>query len=524
MSDFYQQMPYTEQQIRGLAINFLRFHYKLRPRYGGSGTRVVDKPHYYQGVLIDARLAYRKPDRTYFTATVEATSVDRQEEILYQTNYWRMGWHALVLTLFIAALLIWAGLPPLSGFLGGGAQEGRFNLWRLFGSPAVYAVLVLLFLAIGATVAALLRRLRTYRYIYAVDQFKHFFADAQWVAYDVAIFQPDTWRTRRKFRELERQCVKYGFGMLAVEDNKVVKNVISPSQVDQFRGHRIRLPSWLARAEESKPADPDTLPPEVTDPLALETPDIVLLPPKPGRPKFYEEPRRRGTLLRARTRRIYRKLFPSALRSRPGYYKLGWWIFILGIPSLLMLGYGLYRQASYTPLATAGGKYAAPDLDDLESESNPAPAYEPEVGEYHRTIDPDPEESADRNIPEESLVTADRIEDLVSLRRYRLTADGEAILDYDCMPLSQLEQSVFVLLFGRYTSFEAAREWALELNRLYGSAVTVAVGECVETDGTGYFLYIDTPTTDEGEANYLARTFIRDTGLDVEIVEINGRE
>ncbi|PPK88336.1 hypothetical protein CLV84_1302 [Neolewinella xylanilytica] len=521
MYDFYQPMPYTEQQIRGLAINFLRFHYKLRPRYGGSGTRVVDKPHYYQGVLIDARLAYRKPDRTYFTATVEATSVDRQHEILYQANYWRIGWHTLVLTLFVAALLVWAGLPPLSGLLGAGAPEPRFNLWRAFGSPGVYGFLLLALLAIAATIFAFLRRLRTYRYIYAVDQFKHFFADAQWVAYDVEIFQPDNWRSRRKYRELERQCVKYGFGLLAVEADKVVKNVISPSQVDQFRGHRIRLPRWLARAEETQPADPGTLPPEVVDPLALESPEVVVLPPRPGRPKFYEEPRRRGALWRARARRVYRKLFPSALRSRPGYYKLGWWVLILGLPSLVLLGYGLYRQAAYSPLATAGGKFAAPDLAPLESENDPVPFIDPEVGEYHRTIEPDPGEAAERNVPEEALVAPERIEDLMSLRRYRLSADGQEILDYDCLPLYQLEESVFILLFGRYASFASAREWALELNRLYGSPVTVAAGDCVEADGSGYLLYIDTPTSDEGAANYLARTFIRETGLDVEIIEIN---
>ncbi len=513
-------MPYTEQQIRGLAINFLRFHYKLRPRYGGSGTRVVDKPHYYQGVLIDARLAYRKPDRTYFTATVEATSVDRREEILYQVNYWRLIIHTLVLTLFSAALLVWAGLPPLADFLGGGAQGQRYNLWQVFGTPRVYFILVLSFLALFATIAALLRRMRTYRYIYAVDQFKHFFADAQWVAYDVEIFQPDTWRTRRKYRELKRQCVQFGFGMLAIEGDKVVRNVISPSQVDQFRGHRIRLPSWLARVEDKQPEETNALPPEVQDPLALESPEVVLLPPKPGRPKFYEEPRRRGTLVRARTRRIYRKLFPSSLRSRPGYYKLGWWIFILGIPSLLFLSWGLYRQAIYTPLAEAGGRYAQPDLDNLESDVNPAPALEPELGEYHRTIDPDAAEEADVNIPEEALVTTEKIEDLGRLRRYRLSPDGEAILDYECVPLFQLGEPVFILLFGRYASFEAAREWALELNRLYGSPVTVAAGDCVEALGEGYLLYIGTATANEGEANYLARTFIRDSGFEVEIVEI----
>ena len=326
-------MPYTEQQIRGLAINFLRFHYKLRPRYGGSGTRIVDKPHYYQGVLIDARLAYQRPDRTYFTATVEATSLDRQEEILYTTNYYRLGIHAFVLSLLLSAAFVWWGGAPIA--IG---EVPGWNLWAVFGTPQVYAVIALCFASLFLIITGLLRRLRTYRYIYAVDQFKHFYADAQWVAYDVAIFAPDTYYLRRRYRELERQCVKYGFGMLAVEDDKVVRNVMSPSRIDQFGGHRIRLPRWLARAEKKAPPPPPPALPgetELLDPLALSPPAPEPLPPAPGRPAFYREPGKRGVLLRARVRRTVRRWFPGELRRRPGYYKLGWWVFLVGVPALL---------------------------------------------------------------------------------------------------------------------------------------------------------------------------------------------
>ena len=510
MSDFYHPMPYTEQQIRGLAINFLRFHYKLRPRFGGSGTRVVDKPHYYQGVLIDARLAYQKPDRSYFTATVEATSVDRSEEILYQVNYWRMGLHVIVLTLAVIALILWAGLPPFNLLP---------NLWERVGSPAVYGFLTLLVAGVAAGILALLRRMRTYRYIYAVDQFKHFFADAQWVAYDSEIFAADTWRTRRKYRELKRQCVRYGFGMLAVEADNVVQNVISPSQVDQFRGHRIRLPGWLARAKARPETAVPALPAEPLDPLAVDRPEVILLPPTPGRPRFFQEPRRRGRLLRARVRRWYRGIFPSSLRRRPGYYKVGWWVFLVGVPALLLTGWGMYRQASYTPLAREDGRYAQPDLDMLENAADPAPPLDPETGEYQRPAGGAVEDDAPVELPED-LVARERIEDLALLKRYRLSADGQATADYECVPLAELGEPVFVLLFGEYPAFETARSWALELNRLYASPVTVAAGDCIRPGEPNYWLYIDAATPDEGRANYLARTFIRASQLDVELVEI----
>ncbi|WP_420461276.1 hypothetical protein [Neolewinella sp.] len=504
-------MPYTEQQIRGLAINFLRFHYKLRPRHpAAAGTRIVDKPHYYQGVLIDARLAYRRPDGSYFTATVEATSLDRQDEILYQTNYWRIGAHTLVWTIVLATVISWAG-----------TQVQAINLFRRFGTPNAYLVLVLLLVVLYMMVGATLRGLKRYRYIYAVDQFKHFYADAQWVAYDVEIFAADTRHTRRHYRELERQCVKYGFGLLAVEQDKVVRKVMSPSQVDQFGGHRIRLPRWLARAEVAAP-QVAVLPLEAIDPLTVEEPVRAVVSASPGRPPALRQLGKRGVLLRARIRRFYRGLFPSGLRRRPGYYKLGGWVFILGIPAVLLLGWGVYRQAAYSPVALEGRKGAEPDLTILEPTGEPAPPLAVEEGEYQRpVVDSLPEKALPVSPPEEQLIAPAPIENLDSLRRYRLDADGAERLDYDCLPLYTLGEPVYILLFGRYASFATARQWALELNRLYQSPVTVAAGSCVESPtSTDYLLYIDGPTREEGDANLLARTFLRRSGLEVEIVEI----
>ncbi len=506
-------MPYTEQQIRGLAINFLRFHYKLRPRHpAAAGTRIVDKPHYYQGVLIDARLAYRRPDGSYFTATVEATSQDRQDEILYQTNYWRITAHTLVWTLLLTTALIWAG-----------TQVQSLNLFRLFGTPNAYLVLMLLFVTLFTVVGAMLRGLKRYRYIYAVDQFKHFYADAQWVAYDVKIFAADTRRTRRRYEELERQCVKYGFGLLAVEEEKVVRNVMSPSQVDQFGGHRIRLPRWLARAEVAAPqvAVP---PPEAIDPLAVEKPVRAVVPASPGRPPALRQLGKRGVLLRARIRRFYRGLFPSGLRRRPGYYKLGGWVFTLGVPAVLLLGWGVYRQAAYSPIALEGRRGAEPDLAILEPAGEAAPPLAVEEGEYQRPeVDTLSEEASPVSPPEEPLIAPVPIENSDSLKRYRLDVDGAERLDYDCLPLYTLGEPVYILLFGRYASFATARQWALELNRLYQSPVTVAAGSCVESStSTDYLLYIDGPTREEGDANLLARTFVRRSGLEVEILEVQG--
>ena len=475
-------MPYTEQQIRGLALNFLRFHYKLRPRLGGSATRIVDRPHYYEGVLIDARLAFQQPDSKWFTATVEATSIDRTDEVFYQINYWRVAIHAGVLALAATAVLLW--VPGT-------------DLWRRFGNPEAGLLLLGFFGSVFALCLALLSQWRGYRYLYAVDQFKRFYADAQWVAYDVKIFAADNRRSRSRYAELERQCIKYGFGMLAVGADSVVRNVMSPSQVDQFAGQRLKLPEWMARARVQRM------------PVARQV--------RVGR-----RAQRWAVRWRVKLRRAYRSLFPGARRRRPGYYKLGAWVWILGVPALLLVVAGTYRQASYSPVAREGRRGAGPDLSVLESTTDPAPPLDIEEGEYVPLRDsvevlPPPGVAP----PEAPLVAVEKIEDLSALRRYRIGVDGGVTVDYDCVPLDQLQGPVFILLFGRYGSFGAAREWAEELNRLYRSTVTVAVGACVARgEGkTDYLVYLDGPLTDEGDVNLRLRALLRE-GLAVEILEI----
>jgi len=229
---------YTEQNIRGLAINFLRQHYKLRPRSGTSGTRVVHRPHFYEGVTIDARLAYQKPDLSWFTATVEASSFDSAHEVLYRVNWFRIGAHAMLFTLLV-----------LSGYMARTQVQGE-SLWAQYGRPEIYFYLLGLFVVIWGASAALLSQLKYYRYIYAIAQFIRFHADAQWVAYDKKIFEDVPGRYQR---ELERQCLRFGFGLMEIQENNKVRWVIEPSHIDQFEGSRSRLPVWLAAAGKAPP-------------------------------------------------------------------------------------------------------------------------------------------------------------------------------------------------------------------------------------------------------------------------------
>ncbi len=85
---------------------------------------------------------------------------------------------------------------------------------------------------------ALFHSLARYRYIYAIEQFKQFHADEQWVAFAVNTFsgtdldRRETRRGRHYLRELKKQCIRYGIGLLEVEDRQTARIIYSPSRAD----------------------------------------------------------------------------------------------------------------------------------------------------------------------------------------------------------------------------------------------------------------------------------------------------
>jgi len=525
-------MSYTEQNIRGLAINFLRQHYKHRPRSGTSGTRVVSKVHYYLGVTIDARLAYQKPDLSWFTATVEATSLDRAHELLYRVNYFRIVAHAVLVTLgFLAAFL---ALTQVQGE----------SVWQWFGRPRVYFFLLLTTLVTFAVSAIILSRFKYYRYIYAIAQFIRFHADAQWVAFDKEIFENVP---RRYYEELERQCVRFGFGLMEIGAGNNVRWVIEPSHFDQFGGSRRQLPLWVAAVQAPPlmrrlqrslplrktpaPASAPSVPTDgVTDPLDVGNylPNTVreadyaaaVVPPKKGRLPWYRQPVRFTKGLRWKFRHAYRSLYPEEIRIRPGYYELPAWVVAMAFALLLVLAYLFYQQSRWEPVARPGDRDAATELPPLEPAASPDRSdARPELlpGEYDHTL------SASDVVPgtdvrvDPSPIVESPIE-TGNIQVYRITESGEATVDYDCLPLYQLTGTYYLLEEGRYPEYSIAIERAQYLNGRYGLITTVALNNCVEIGRAGYLIYLGDILATEADANFQLRQLLADFGLETEVL------
>ncbi len=532
-------MIYTEQNIRGLAINFLRQHYKHRPRSGTSGTRVVSKVHYYQGVTIDARLAYQKPDLSWFTATVEATSLDRAHEVLYRVNYFRIAMHAMVFTLAVLAF-----------FLALTQVQGE-SVWQWFGRPKVYLFLLTTTLVTFGLTAIILSRIKYYRYIYAIAQGIRVQADAQWVAFDKQIFENVP---RRYYEELERQCIRFGFGLMEVGEENKVRWVIEPSHIDQFAGSRSRLPVWVAavqtpplmrRLQQSLPLKKAPAPVPIaigtppvptdglTDPLDVGNylPSAVVreadyaaavVPAKRGRTPWYKQPVRFTKSLRWKARNAYRSLYPDEIRTRPGYYELPGWLVATIFVLLLLLSYLFYEQSRWEAVARPGDKDAVTELPPLEPAVSPERSdASPELlpGEYdHRLSSNDVIPEREIRVDPPSIVEARVETDVIQV--YRITEDGEARIDYDCLPLYQLTGTFYLLEEGRYPEYSIALERAEYLNGRYGIATTVALNNCVEVGRSGYMIYLGDILENEADANFRLRQLLRDFGLETEVLVV----
>ena len=575
---------FTEQQIRGFALAFLRTHYRLRERDEGTGTRVVSRPHFYNRTKIDARFSYVKKDKTLFVATVEATSADRAAEIVYRFNRFKAFARALTVALGIMAIILWTatlfrvnyatyeletGFVTASEYLAG-TQVRRFNWVEWFGWPRLTGLLTSALVFFTAVNYWLLSRMRRFRYIYAIEQFKRFHADDQWIAYDARIFAAKRKKAIKRrmhfYEELRRQCVEYGFGLLSVEADGSVVCEFTPSRIDQFAGQRSSFTNWiqsfdtpgvlrrlpgLAPGKTETPALPagpiaptlaaaEDVDPKLVDPLSTPVaylprpagPSAVLALPraKPGRPKWYQQRRRWSKIARFRVRRAVRALAPAETRRQPGYYTLAPWVPIVGGLAFLGCAACLYQQSRYTPIVEVGNPEAVPEELAYEPARGPEDSdADPfvELGEY----DPESESVLEEGFapdhyltpndaPNDLVQSADQEAEVSDVAIYQRTADGQIQLVYDCLPLALLDTVFYVLREDVYPTFAAAQFRADELYRLTGRPVNAARNVCIDVAAPGYLVYFGEPLTDEPLINLHVRQLMRDYDLEIDVLRV----
>jgi hypothetical protein len=319
----------------------------------------------------------------------------------------------------------------------------------------------------------LFRRLPRYRYIYAIEQFKQYRANDQWVAYSYDVFSV---RDEKRRLELVRQCTRYGFGLLEITAQRKAKLVLAPSRAEYFVPKQratqfLSLGDWQDRMAEM-----------VSGPW--------------GRLK---------QAIRERLRPWQSEYF----RWFPRTYPNQWALALMGSLATLFLLRIEYQQRPYV--------YANEWLRKFELAQIP----EREEGEsvYYKVDSPVPGFTSDSSELDPSLWTQEeQFSDIVQgwgstptqdLRPVRMVSVGpgeDAALYYDCARIRAIRRSFYVLYDTIMPSLSTARQRIASWNQ-EGFAATAVWPPCLGGPDEGFLIYVDDILPDTTTARILRDSF-----------------
>ncbi|MEL6636210.1 MAG: hypothetical protein AAFR05_05650, partial [Bacteroidota bacterium] len=459
-------MPLTEDKIKSAGLRFLKAHYKFRPRVGPTTSQLDLQGA--GGIIADGQLQFVTEENQLFIATFEATSEYLYEEVKFRPELRVLFWDSLA-----------------AGFITAAATYAYGLIWDQFTIRQV---------GIGTTLSVLLaagfvgfwiyrftvRNWSRYRYIYAIEQFKRYHADEQWIAIADSIF-PNS--EDPYFDELRRQCVRNGVGLLLVERDESVQLLISPARREVFSNKRrlmrlvqqeyLRGRSWGRRLSDRGRNLLDQIFGRVRNNDSLQR----------FRRSFYKQ-----MLLCSAALGLILTIFIRQLKDRP-----------LAYVNERVYGPTLRQEVSEGPLETLDvlvdsaalieeGRYQEPYLEVAQE---PVPIREVDEVWIMRTVG--------EAIPAQTAAPG-----------------GEII--YDCERLRNFEGALFLVKYEQLTPLAAARKRVADLAER-GLTANILWRACFEGGADDYLLYFDLFFPDREEAaTELQRTksLLQTMGLPIE--------
>lgn len=241
---YYRNLPeggginISEDTIKRITLPFLKSYYKFRPELMvndlemGTYVRSEFDIKTKEGIIVDGYISYQKNDGSNFIATFEASSKDKQEEVFYKMQNSLLFWDGLA----IGSVLTAIGFVVLYVF-----QQLVFNEVTFYIYPGIL-ILSILFCAGCYTwlLHTVFKGVDRYHYIYAVEQFKRYQADEQWIAFGEDVFSgpQDAY-----LLELKDQCMKHGFGLIEITNDFKPIIISTPSRIDLTVGkNQVAIP------------------------------------------------------------------------------------------------------------------------------------------------------------------------------------------------------------------------------------------------------------------------------------------
>ena len=219
----------TEQDIQKAFTAHLREFYKYRYEYEPGTWAEANDALAQGGIIADGMVSFDKPDGSKFVSTFEATSLDKSGEVKFKQNAIYFLWDCFAFASLVTGAVL--GYMYLFQFL---------NLSRL-GLAGMIGLIFTMFLFAFSVWYFGMSSWRKYRYIYAIEQFKQYFADEQWIVlgYDVFPNPEDPY-----LKELRSQCTFSGFGLAVVDYSNGVRIVSTPSRLGIYGQDRADA-NWL---------------------------------------------------------------------------------------------------------------------------------------------------------------------------------------------------------------------------------------------------------------------------------------
>ncbi len=228
----------SEHNIKKSALRFLKMYYKHRPRLGETKSKVDQITQ--DGIIADGMISFEKEEGNHFVAAVEATSFETRDEVKYKMQYPLLNWDSFMWACIVSAIAV---------------LLGHYFHWFTFGKGDFQLIisLVTLFSIVFLGYRYFFNRGKKYRYIYALQQFRQYHADEQWVAIgDNVFYGPED----PSLEELRKQCVSNGFGLLSIDKELNTHLIISPSREQLFGSRRKMLDFTGANSAEASAYNP----------------------------------------------------------------------------------------------------------------------------------------------------------------------------------------------------------------------------------------------------------------------------
>ncbi len=186
------------------------------------------------GVYADGHLSFPDEQGRQFIATFEATSANTGFEVRFRTERNLLYWDALGVSALLTAFLF--------SFLFG----YKLDFLKKLGGAEILFSLLAIFLIINILYRKFILKLPRYRSIFAIERFKQYYADEQWIALGEDVFPEGE---DEHLKELKKQCVFNGFGLLTVNHEGEIQLHITPAREVVYGKKRKKVPFVSALLE-----------------------------------------------------------------------------------------------------------------------------------------------------------------------------------------------------------------------------------------------------------------------------------